>query len=226
MLCISIYVPRGFSQRCVAFNECLDAILSYTLVHARYNTESVGSTSSLSFRGYRENTRDDTIPGCCWTLGMPSSVRRRGLLVDDFDVKHLVVGPHQHSPYRPHSAPCTPLVRSVTGAYSDPPPLRAKERVTERKRTPPRIQSNPATTAGFSASWFSCAFLWRRGGSLFFGTVPEAIRHFTEIGHTPPPGQVPTDFFLQASRSRLSLSRCVGGITVVAVRSVNRWAGQ
>lgn len=63
---------------------------------------------------------------------------------------------------------------------------------------------------------------------MFFGTVPEAIRHFTEIGHTPPPGQVPTDFFLQASSSHLanSLLMCQDVDCCSAVRSVNRWAGQ
>lgn len=34
---------------------------------------------------------------------------------------------------------------------------------------------------------------------MFFGTLDEAVQHFIDIGHAPPPGQVPTDFFMQAS---------------------------
>eukprot|EP00752_Nemacystus_decipiens_P016241 g14521.t1 len=46
---------------------------------------------------------------------------------------------------------------------------------------------------------FDHILLLGRGGSVFFGTLPEAIQHFTDIGHPPPPGQVPTDFFMEAS---------------------------
>ncbi|CAM9511546.1 unnamed protein product, partial [Ectocarpus sp. 12 AP-2014] len=46
---------------------------------------------------------------------------------------------------------------------------------------------------------FDHILLLGRGGSIFFGTLPEAIQHFTDIGHPPPAGQVPTDFFMQAS---------------------------
>ncbi|CAN0102424.1 unnamed protein product [Pylaiella littoralis] len=45
---------------------------------------------------------------------------------------------------------------------------------------------------------FDNILLLGRGGSIFFGTLPEAIQHFTDIGHPPPSGQVPTDFFMQA----------------------------
>jgi len=37
------------------------------------------------------------------------------------------------------------------------------------------------------------------GGMLFFGTVPESIDYFSNIGFSPPKNYTPTDFFLQVS---------------------------
>ncbi|CAM9842953.1 unnamed protein product, partial [Phaeothamnion confervicola] len=38
-----------------------------------------------------------------------------------------------------------------------------------------------------------------RGGCVFFGTLPEAIVHFTDLGHPPPAHQNPSDFFMQVT---------------------------
>lgn len=46
----------------------------------------------------------------------------------------------------------------------------------------------------------ACALIpYDRGGCLFFGTMEEAVNHFTDMGHPPPPTQIPTDFFLQVN---------------------------
>ncbi|CAN0256903.1 unnamed protein product, partial [Ectocarpus fasciculatus] len=52
---------------------------------------------------------------------------------------------------------------------------------------------------------FDHILLLGRGGSIFFGTLPEAIQHFTDIGHPPPAGQVPTDFFMQVTEGSFAL---------------------
>ncbi|CAM9559455.1 unnamed protein product [Discosporangium mesarthrocarpum] len=57
---------------------------------------------------------------------------------------------------------------------------------------------------------FNHILLLGGGGSVFFGSMPEAVTHFSAIGHPPPPGQVPTDFFMQVADSSFSLTNTQG----------------
>jgi ABC-type multidrug transport system ATPase subunit len=48
-------------------------------------------------------------------------------------------------------------------------------------------------------SLFDHLLLMSEGGMIFFGTLPEAIQYFTDLGFPSPLGYTPTDLFLQVS---------------------------
>lgn len=51
---------------------------------------------------------------------------------------------------------------------------------------------------------FDHILLLGSGSMLFFGTLQEAVDHFTNLGAIPPPHVVPTDYFLQVTDSKFT----------------------
>ena len=51
---------------------------------------------------------------------------------------------------------------------------------------------------------FDHLLLLEKGKSIFFGSLPEAVTHFSVLGCECPPGVTPTDYFLQVSDTNFS----------------------